>query len=72
MNRINPPTMQETGPYGLTGWGGLGLCRKWLWKRRRRAAKDWMSRMLRIQTRSARRKSLVRKALGWVKRGYRP
>ena len=66
------PMMKGVYELGLTGWGGPRLCRLWLWRRRREEAADWMTRILRFQIRSARRKALIRKAVRWVKTGWRP
>lgn len=57
---------------GLTGWGGSLLRRLWRWRRRREAATDWVGRILKTNIRSARRKFLVRRAVAWVKRGWKP
>lgn len=63
---------KERNEMGLTGWGGADLRRLWYWRRKREAAAEVMDRILKIQTRSARRKFLVRRAVAWVKGGWRP
>lgn len=63
---------KERDRMGLTGWGGSRLRRLWFWRRKREGATDWMGRILRIQTRGARRRFLVRRAVAWVKGGWKP